>query len=187
MKKRFILLSAFTFLFCLTAYSQQLNLGLKVDVTKIVILRPIQPYNSISSINALPALFLKFGVLFWDKLELELDGGYQLGDRFDGAEAAFLAKYRIWNNIFTFLSYLNHQNDGHEGTGSGTSSYSYNFLGVGAEFKMSDLLGLDIAYYHPVGENGYDYEYISAGLGDYKRVNTSQISSFISFGMIFNF
>ncbi len=163
-------------------------MGFKFDIIKFVGLNPISPYAGESSFrNGLPAAFLKFGILFADKLEFELDGGYQLGDKFSGGEASFLVKYRVWENIFPFAAYFMHANDGHEGTGTGISRYTYNLLGGGVEWKLSKLFSVDLGYYYPVGEKGYDYEYLSSRTSDFKYTNTTEINSLVRLGISFSF
>lgn len=186
MKKYLVILTLSLLSFSFNSYSQQIGIGFKMDIMKYIWLQKLPPHEGGRSITSSPAFFLKFSTLFFDKFELELDVGYQLGDRFAGVEAAFLAKYRFWENIYPFVSYLNHQNDGHDGTGDGTSHYTYHLIGAGAEFRLNEIFSADIGYYYPVGERGYDYEYLSAGAEDFKYTNTSEINSVMRIGIILN-
>ncbi len=182
MKKKLSLLCAFFFLFCYNTYSQQINVGFKVEILKFYLTEPTLSRADVHLLTPLSGGFLKTGILFFDKLEFELDGGYQLGDDFAGVETSFLTKYWFRDNISLFITYLNHQNDGHEGTGSGTSNYTYNFFGAGAELKSSKLFSADLAFYYPVGERGFNYEYF----GD-EVVNTSHMGLLVRLGFIFSF
>jgi hypothetical protein len=183
MEKQLILFSFLILLSSTNIYSQQFNMGLKVDL-KYQRIESAQPYIKGTSLLALPAFLLKTGVLFFDNLELEFDGGYQPGDRFAGIETAALIKYRVWDNIFPFVTYINHQNDGHSGTGDGTSNNTFNYFGAGFEYKVSKLFSGDLAYYYPLGKRGYDYEFSS---DPDKFINTTQVGSLVKLGFIFSF
>ncbi len=182
MKKQLSLLALFILISNFKAYPQQFNVGFKVDIIKDVNIEPIQSYAKGTSLFPFPAFFLKVGVLFFDNLELQLEGGSQIGDRFAGVEAAALIKYRASYNIFPFITYLNHQNQGHEGVGTGTLSNTYNFFGLGAELKVSKLFSADLAYYVPVGRKVFDYS-----LEPDKTVYNSQVGSLVRLGFIFSF
>lgn len=184
MKTKLSLLSVFFFLLCFSTYSQKFNAGFKVEIIKFYLTEPTLSTGDVHILTPISGGFLKMGILFFDKLEFELDGGYQLGDWFAGVETAFIAKYRFWDNIFPFITYLNHQNDGHEGTGSGTSNYTYNFFGAGAELKASKLFSAELAFYYPVGERGFNYEFSGK---EFRMVNTTKIGLLFRLGFIFSF
>ena len=182
MKKQLLLFSFLILLSVTNIYSQQFNVGFKIDMIKYVRIEPIKSYAKGNSLFPFPAFFLKAGVLFFNDLELQLEGGSQIGDRFAGIEAAAFIKLRAKDNVFAFISYLNHQNEGHEGTGDGTLTNTYNFIGLGAEIKASELFSADLSYYIPVGRKVFDYT-----LEPDDTVYTTQVGSLVRLGFIFSF
>jgi hypothetical protein len=95
--------------------------------------------------------YLKAGILIYDKYEIELKGGLQLIDPFVGGEYAFLFKYNIVEKIFPLVTYLNHFNGGDSRVTNGTYGNRMDFIGIGAEAKITKLFSLDLIFYAPIG------------------------------------
>jgi hypothetical protein len=185
MKKKLSFLSVFVFLLCFNTYSQHFDVGFKFDLIKIIWYEQLPPYAGVHSITAFPAIFLKLGFLPGNNFELELDGGYQFGDKFSGFEGAILVKYEIWDNISPFAAYLVHVNADRVAM-SGINLYNLKFFGAGAEWRLTEIFSVDIGYYYPVGEKGFDISSDELHKSD-DIVFTKKISSFLKFGINFSF
>ncbi len=175
----------FTFLFIFiysVTYAQSVNIGLRFESFAYSI-HNIREQSSDLEFMPIPLSgYLKAGILFYDKYEIELKAGVQLIDPFTGTEYAILFKYGILKKIFPIVTYLNHFNVGDSRTGNGTYSFRMDFIGVGVEAKLIKIFSLDLTYYIPINEKRLEYE---VGNLD-EHVTTSEMGPMIKIGFIFN-
>ena len=182
MKKLFF---SVIFLFALgssTTYGQTVSIGLRFESFAYFV-----NYSQKSSgvqFMPIPLLsdYLKIGILIYDKYEIALKGGLQLGDLFVGGEYAILFKYNIVKNVFPLVTYLNHFNVGDLGMGHGTYGDRMDFIGIGAEGKLTKLFTLDLTFYIPIGKKNLEFE---VGSFD-EKITTAKIGPMIKLGFIFN-
>ena len=112
--------------------------------------------------------------------------GGQLGEVFAGPEYAVEIKYNLVGKISPLLVYLNHNNAGGGGNSGGPYNNTLEFLGAGAEAKLTKLFSLDLIFYAPVGNSDLEYSNYVGGF-TYNRVTSTKITTMIKLGFIFNF
>jgi hypothetical protein len=130
--------------------------------------------------------YLKAGVSY-DKYELELKGGGQLGEVFAGPEYALELKYNIIKNIYPLVVYLNHINSGNSHNSGGTYSNTIEFMGIGIEAKLIKLFAMDLIYYVPVGNSDLEYSIDYSSDNSVKGIASTKMTSMIKLGFIISF
>ena len=165
--------------------AQSVNLGVKLESLYYSYKITKTNYMEESIIPIPLSGYIKLSVLFNEKYEVELKGGVQLEESFVGPEYALIFKYQLFKNIFPLLVYLNHSNKGDSRTGNGTYSNNLQFVGIGAEARLTKVFGLDLTYYIPIGEKGLGYS-LDFSSNSYRTITTSKIESLIKLGFIFN-
>ena len=123
----------------------------------------------------------------YDKYELELKGGGQLGEVFAGPEYALEIKYNLVGKTYPLLVYLNHNNAGDSRNSGGTFNNTIEFIGIGIEAKLIKLFAMDLIFYVPVGNRDLEYSIDYSSSYSVKRVTSSKITSIIKLGFIINF
>ena len=162
-------------------YGQSVNIGLRFESFTYLI-NKTQGNSSDLKFMPLPLSgYLKAGVIFYDKYELELKTGVHLTDPFTGYEYAILFKYNLLKNFSPLISYLNHLNVEDSGMGYCTYGNNINFIGLGIESKVTKLFCLDIVCYLPVAKNDLEYEFHVD-----KNITTTKMGPLIKLGFIFN-
>jgi len=183
------MLSIILFLFLFTSsisLAQSVNVGVRLESLAYFYKNTIHNTNEVYFLPIPFSGYVKASISY-DKYELELKGGVQLGEIFAGAEYALELKYNLVGDIFPLLVYLNHNNSGEGGNSGGPYKNTIEFVGVGAEAKLTKLFGVDLIYYIPVGVS--DLEYLNQVNSNYlsERKTKSKITSMIKLGFIFNF
>jgi hypothetical protein len=170
----FILISSIT-------NGQSINIGLRFKSFAYSINHNQENTSGISFMPLPLSGYIKAGIIFYDKYEIELKTGYQLLSPFQGPEYALLFKYNIVQNIYPLFTYLNHFNAGDSRTGRGTYSNRMDFIGIGVEAKLVKLFNMDPTYYIPVGKRGLEYE-----VGQFSEyITTSEMGPMIKLGFHF--
>lgn len=104
--------------------------------------------------------------------------GYPLNRGEYGAEL----KYKITERISPLAAYLRHINGGSDHNSGGTYTEPINFIGAGAEAKLTKVFGLDLIFYLPIGNNNLEYSIGDNGV----RILSSQMKIIIRLGFIFH-
>lgn len=169
-----------------TVFGQSINIGFRLESYGYSAYnKPAQKHEL--TIVAFPlSAYTKAGILLYDKYEVELKGGFLLGDPFAGVEYSLLLKYNLVSKIFPFITYMSHKNFGDSRTGSGTSDTRINFWGAGIEAKLSKLFGVDLSFLFPVGDKklGWTLDFSD---GTYNTVTTEEMGPLVKLGFIFSF
>ncbi len=174
------------FLFTLsTSFAQSVNVGVRIE-SLAYLYKDVIRNTSREYLLPLPlSAYIKAGISY-DKYELEMKLGGQLGEVFVGPEYAIEIKYNLIGKIFPLLVYLNHNNVGDGGNSGGPYHNTIEFLGGGVEAKLTKFFGVDLIFYFPVGKNDLEYANYVGGF-TYKRVTSTKITSMVKLGFIFNF
>lgn len=164
--------------------AQSVNVGVRVESLAYFFKNVI---NNTSHEYFLPlplSGYLRAGVSY-DKYELEMKLGAQLGEVFAGPEYAIEIKYNLVGKIFPLLAYLNHNNAGDSRISGGSYNNTIEFIGAGVEAKLTKLFGVDLIFYVPVGNSDLEFANYVGGF-TYKRVTSTKITTMIKLGFIFN-
>jgi hypothetical protein len=120
------------FLFLFTSsvsLAQSLNVGVRLESLTYFYKNVIHNTSDVRAIPIPLSGYLKAGVTY-DKYELELKLGGQLGEVFAGPEYAIEIKYNLIGKIFPLLVYLSHNNSGGGGNSGGPYNHTIEFIGA---------------------------------------------------------
>ncbi len=167
-----------------TSFAQSVHVGIELESlgysNRNIIKNISEEYITLIPLSG----YLKGSITFYDKYEIELKYGAQLGEIFAGLEYALELKYNALWNLFPMISYMKHFNAGDSRTGSGIYNSRIEFLGLGIEAKITKLFGIDLLYYKAIGGKGLEYSIYSGPSSN--KVTTSEMESMIKLGFIFN-
>ena len=167
------------------SFAQSVNVGIRVE-SLTYFYRNVVNNTTHEYFLPLPLSgYIKAGFSY-NKYELEMKLGGQLGEVFAGPEYAVEIKYNLVGKIFPLLVYLNHNNAGGGGNSGGPYNNTLEFLGAGAEAKLTKLFSLDLIFYAPVGNSDLEYSNYVGGF-TYNRVTSTKITTMIKLGFIFSF
>lgn len=179
-----IILFLFLFISAISL-AQSVNVGIRVESLAYFYKNVLRNTNDEYFLPLPISGYIKAGVSY-DKYELEMKLGGQLGEVFAGPEYAIEIKYNLIGKIFPLLVYLNHNNAGGGGNSGGPYNNSIQFIGVGAEGKLIKFFSVDLIFYLPVGKNDLEYsnQFVA---GSYERITSTKITSMIKLGFILSF
>ena len=183
MKQSIILL--LLFLSSSQTLSQKVSLGVKLESFGYFIQNTVQNTSELSIIPVPLSGYVKASISLYDKYEVEIKGGVQLGEIFAGPEYALAVKYNLWENILPLITYLKHFNAGDSRTFGGIYNNEIEFIGIGMEAKLTKLFGLDLIFYIPIGEKGLEYS-LDFYSTDIRKVTTSRMGTMLKLGFVFN-
>jgi len=167
------------------SYTQTFNLGLRLESFGYSINSLQEKYTKVQ-IMPLPIFsgYVKAGIIFENKYELELKTGVQIIDPFVGPEYQILFKYGVSKTIFPLITYMLHTNVGNSHTSGGTYDTKFNFIGFGIEAKLKEFFSLDLVCYLPVGKKDLEYQITYNNFNNISTAN--QMGPMIKLGFIFN-
>ncbi|HSD63043.1 MAG TPA: hypothetical protein VLB50_04565 [Ignavibacteriaceae bacterium] len=171
-------------LFCLQeSYSQTVNIGLTTD---IILTCKNSPENNIKgSYISIPPFnaYLKAGIQY-DIFGIDFKGGLLLGNPFFGGEYGANLKIKTTEKISYLIAWLRHLNGRGDGNSGGNYVEPINFIGLGAETKLTRLFGVNLILYFPVGNNKLEF------LRDFSDpdnlIVSSRVGPMIRLGFIFD-